>query len=244
MHFLEHMIFMGSRQHPKENELDQFLSANGGGSNAETECEYTLFYFDIVEEHLQGALSRFSSLFIEPLMLREAMSREIEAVESEFQNNINNDADRILQIIASKAEGVASTFTWGNSKTLKENVESDKVYESAHDFRRKFYVANNMCLCIQSVESLDKLQEIVEKNFSAIPAGSKLLRGIGKSNPFHADFFDKIIFVKPKSDKLKLYMTFVMPPMEKHYRSKPHDYLGYIVQHEGVGSLSSYLKKK
>lgn len=238
------MIFMGSEKFPKENELDQFLSANGGGSNAETECEYTLFYFDIVEEHLQDALDRFSSLFVSPLMLKDAISREIEAVESEFQNNINNDSDRIMQLMASKAEGVASTFTWGNAKTLKEDVDSEIVYEKAHEFRRKFYVANNMYLCIQSAESLDNLQEMVEKNFAEIASGSKYLRNEIILKPFKEEFFEKILYVKPKSDKLKLYMTFVMPPMEQHYRTKPHDYLAYIIQHEGIGSLSSYLKRK
>lgn len=234
---------MGSKKFPKENELDQFLSANGGSSNAETECEYTLFYFDIVEEHLQGALDRFSSLFVSPLMLREAMSREIEAVESEFQNNVNLDANRIMQLVASKADGVASTFTWGNLKTLKTDVDSDKVYERAHEFRQKFYVASNMCLCIQSSESLDKLQEIVVDKFSSITSGSRSLRSAESSNPFKEDFFEKVLYVKPKSDKLKLFVTFVMPSMEKHYKTKPHDYLAYIIQHEGVGSLSAFLKK-
>lgn len=239
------MIFMGSEQYPKENELDQYLAANGGGSNAETECEYTLFYFDIVEDHLQGALDRFSSLFISPLMLREAMSRELEAVESEFQNNINNDSCRIQQLIASKANGVASTFTWGNLKTLKENVESDKVYDSAHEFRKKFYVANNMCLCIQSVKSLDEIQDIVEKGFSSISSGSKNPRNYKSSScSFKNDFFEKVLYVKPKSDKLKIFLSFLMPSMESHYKTKPHDYLAYIIQHEGVGSLSAYLKKK
>jgi nardilysin len=243
-HFVEHMIFMGSAKYPKENELDQFLNANGGSSNAETECEYTLFFFDIVEEHLHGALDRFSNLFASPLMLRDAMEREMEAVESEFQNNINNDSSRVMQLIASKAEGVAGTFTWGNLKTLKENVDGDKLYQSAHDFRKKFYAANNMYLCIESAESLDDLQELVKKYFSPIQSGSLHLRGIGSSDPFTKDFYEKIFYVKPKSDKLKLYITFVLPPMERHYKTKPHDYIAYIIQHEGVGSLSAYLKKK
>lgn len=243
-HFVEHMIFMGSEKYPKENEFDQFLNTNGGGSNAETECEYTLFYFDIVEEHLQGALDRFSSLFTKPLMLKSSMEREMEAVESEFQNNINNDTDRMNQIITSKAEGVAGTFTWGNLKTLKENVDGDKLYQCAHEFRKKYYAANNMYLCIESAESLDNLQEIVKKYFSDIESGSRYIRGSGNSNPFVKDFYEKMFYVKPKGDKLKLYFTFVLPSMEKHYRTKPHDYISYVIQHEGIGSLSAYLKKK
>lgn len=52
------MIFMGSKKFPKENEFDQFVSTNGGSDNAMTEVEYTMFYFEIVEEHLEGAIER------------------------------------------------------------------------------------------------------------------------------------------------------------------------------------------
>lgn len=257
---------MGSSKYPKENELDQYLSSNGGGSNALTECEHTLFYFDVVEEHLSEAIDRFSSLFINPLMLPDSISREIEAIgknfrtyiyifinnyyyflsESEFQNNVNDDDSRIVQLFASKANGPASTFTWGNLKTLKEEIDCDKLYAEAHKFRSKYYVANNMYLCIESSESLDSLQNLVEKNFSQIKNGALIenQNSLSYLDYFRPDFHDKILYVKPKSDKCKLFMTFVMPSMQKYYKSKPHDYLAYIIQHEGFGSLSSYLKRK
>jgi nardilysin len=245
-HFVEHMIFMGSEKYPKENELDQYLSANGGASNAHTECEYTLFHLDIVEDFLAGAVDRFASLFVSPLMLRDSMSREIEAVESEFQNNINNDDCRLEQMWASKANGVAGTFTWGNSKTLKEEVDPDKLYDAAHEFRKKYYVANNMWLCIESAESLDSLQCLVEKHFTGIKSGNteKQIRTAPATDHFKAEFYDKLFYVKPKGDKCKIYLTFVFPSLESHYKTKPHDFLAFIIQHDGVGSLSSYLKRK
>lgn len=35
------MIFLGSKKYPGEAEFEEFLSENGGESNAYTECEYT-----------------------------------------------------------------------------------------------------------------------------------------------------------------------------------------------------------
>ena len=35
------MIFLGSKKYPKEAHFEEFLSQNGGESNAYTECEYT-----------------------------------------------------------------------------------------------------------------------------------------------------------------------------------------------------------
>ena len=243
-HFLEHLIFMGSEKYPKENEFDQFVSTNGGADNAMTECEYTMFYFEIVEEHLAGAMDRFAQLFVSPLMLRDSMDREMEAVESEFQNNANDDDIRIMQLCASLANGPASTFTWGNLKTLKDGINSDDLYKTVHDFRKKHYIANQMYLCVESELSLDEIQKLVEDNFSAVQSGPKPEPLIVPEVPFKTEFYEKMYYVKPKADKNKLYMTFLLPSMEKHYKSKPHDYLAYIIQHEGVGSLSSYLKKK
>lgn len=243
-HFLEHMIFMGSEKYPKENEFDQFVSTNGGADNAMTECEYTMFYFEIVEEQLAGAIERFAQLFVSPLMLRDSMEREMEAVESEFQNNISDDDSRIMQLCASIANGPAATFTWGNLKTLKDGIGRDELYKAVHDFRRKHYIANRMYLCVESTESLDDLQKLVEENFSAIEARPDPEPLIAPEYPFKREFYEKVYYVKPKADRSKLFITFLLPSMEKHYKSKPHDYLAYIIQHEGVGSLSSYLKKK
>ena len=44
---------MGSAKYPDENEYDSFISQRGGSSNAFTECEYTLYYFDVLPQHLE-----------------------------------------------------------------------------------------------------------------------------------------------------------------------------------------------
>ena len=46
-HFLEHMVFMGSEKYPDENDFDRFIQQSGGFDNASTDCETTVFYFDI-----------------------------------------------------------------------------------------------------------------------------------------------------------------------------------------------------
>ncbi len=234
------MMFKGSEKYPNEEDLEQFLIA----SDAETKSEHTVFHVDIIGDYLEGALDRFSSLFISPLMLKDAMEMEMEAIEVQFQNNINSDSNRLTQLIASKAEGVASTFPLGNLKSLKKNVSKSKLHKSTHEFRKKYYVANNMNLCVESAESLDNLQNMVIKYFSDIPSGSQHSRPENDCNHFKREFFEKVLYVKPKSEELKLILTFVLPSMENHYRTKPHDYVAYLIQHEGLGSLNAYLKRK
>lgn len=157
---LEHMIFMGSEKYPSENEFDQFTKKAGGYGNADTDFDETSFYFEVREHCLDGALDRFSQFFKAPLMLKEAMTREREAVESEFSSKMNGEGVRRDQLLASlgNVNHPSSIFSWGNLKTLKENIEDDALYQRVHEFRRRHYSAHRMFVAIQARLPLDELQ--------------------------------------------------------------------------------------
>lgn len=159
-HFLEHMIFMGSKKYPNENEFEQYIKRSSGFDNAETDCEETFYYFEVSEKYLDGALDRFSNLFKEPLMLKECMKREREAVESEFQSKMQKNDVRREQLLSSlgNANHPSSIFTWGNRKTLQENVSDDELHCRVHEFRKRHYSAHRMYVCIQARLPLDDIQ--------------------------------------------------------------------------------------
>lgn len=58
-HFLEHMLFMGSKKYPEENDYDEFLSEHAGDSNAFTDEETTNFHFEVGADFLAPALDRY-----------------------------------------------------------------------------------------------------------------------------------------------------------------------------------------
>ena len=55
---------------------------SGGSTNAHTDCEQTAYYFDVNSPHLREALDRFAQFFISPLMRKDSMQRERQAVEN------------------------------------------------------------------------------------------------------------------------------------------------------------------
>lgn len=154
------MIFMGSEKYPGENEFDQFMQKAGGFDNADTDFDETSFYFNTREEFLDEALDRFSQFFKAPLMLKEAMTREREAVESEFASKKNGEDVRRGQLLSSIGQLThpCSIFAWGNLETLKENIDDETLYKKVHEFRKRHYSANRMYVCLQSNKSLDTLQ--------------------------------------------------------------------------------------
>ncbi|XP_072934392.1 nardilysin-like [Epargyreus clarus] len=249
-HFVEHMVFMGSEKYPKENEFDAFIKKKGGSDNASTDCEVTTFYFEIQERYLPHAMDMFSQFFVSPLMLKEAMQRERESIESEFAIAAPSDSNRKDQLLCSLfPEGhPARTFTWGNIRSLKDDIQDDeKLYKAAHEFRKRHYSANRMTLAVQARMELSALEQHVINTFGQIPT-NKLPPDDFKRFSFKPDNvtpeFTSIYYVKPVSDTTELNLNWCMRSLISEYESKPHQYISYLLGHEGKGSLLSYLKKK
>lgn len=243
-HFLEHMLFMGSSKYPSENAYDDYLDHHGGESNASTDLEMTNFVFDVNVEHLEGALDRFASFFIAPLIRKGAMSREVRAVDSEYSMALQKDQERLDQIkhTLMQSDHPLNTFTAGNQESLSSMPRRAQVdtNQALKEFYEKYYSAHLMVLVVQSAETLDTLEDMVQV-FEKIPNN-------GVEQPTLANHprpvFEKN-FIKycPIKDKHKLHMEWYMLSQREHYRNKSDNYISWCVGHEGPGSILSKLKK-
>lgn len=170
-HFCEHMLFMGSDKYPTENELDAFLSHNGGSSNAYTQCEYTVYHFDILQEYLEQALDMFAQFFISPLFLPDAVERELQSIESEFNLNKNTDSNRLEMLLSytcGKPHHPIAKFPWGNTYSLLHSGDAS-LLEELRVFYHTHYYASNMSLVVMGAYTLDDLQAQVVTCCSLIP---------------------------------------------------------------------------
>ncbi|XP_037935683.1 nardilysin [Teleopsis dalmanni] len=248
-HFLEHMIFMGSEKFPEENAFDVHIKNCGGFDNAHTESEETVFYFEVGEEHLDSSMDCFSALFKAPLMKKEAMTRERDAVDSEFDQTQNDDEARRDQLLASLAnEGFPhGKFAWGNKKSLKENIDEQDLHRTLHDVRERHYSANRMYLCVQARLPIDELENIAIKHFADIPSNNLPGSDFSQFNykqAFCENFHKDVFFVKSIANLCKLELTWVLPSMTKYYKCKPEHFISFILGYEGEGSLCAYLRKR
>ena len=79
--------------------MTHFLSKHGGSDNAYTELEHTVYHLEIPQEGLFPALDMFAQFFIHPLLLEDAVERELNSIESEFQLSKNSDSCRLQQLM-------------------------------------------------------------------------------------------------------------------------------------------------
>uniref|UniRef100_A0A8D0DY44 Nardilysin convertase n=1 Tax=Salvator merianae TaxID=96440 RepID=A0A8D0DY44_SALMN len=248
-HFLEHMVFMGSSKYPDENGFDAFLKKHGGSDNASTDCERTVFQFDVQRKYFKEALDRWAQFFIHPLMIQDAIDREVEAVDSEYQLARPSDANRREMLFGSlaKTDHPMKKFFWGNADTLKHEPKQKDIdtYTRLREFWQRYYSAHYMTLVVQSKETLDTLEKWVIEIFSEIPNNglpSPVFSHL--TEPFDTPDFYKLYRVVPIRKTHSLNITWALPPQEQYYRVKPLHYISWLVGHEGKGSVLSYLRKK
>lgn len=259
-HFLEHMLFLGTEKYPEEGSYNKFLAENGGHSNAYTSSENTNYHFEMIVAEGNGhdasmprfkeGLDRFSQFFTAPLFTEAATERELNAVHSEHQKNLQNDMRRIYQLkkVFANSEHPYCKFGTGSKETLWDTPREAGIDTRAAllDFHKKFYSANIMALCIIGPYDLDQLQVWVAELFSEIanhdvPQPSEIYKEIQPLLPEHRGLMYHVETIK---DIRHLELSWIAPSYMPHYKCKPGRLVAELIGDEGKGSIISLLKEK
>ncbi|MEE8058723.1 MAG: insulinase family protein [Pseudomonadales bacterium] len=249
-HFLEHMLFLGTKKFPEAGAYQTFISTHSGNHNAYTSFEHTNYFFDIDPAYLDQALDRFSQFFIAPLFTDEYVEREKNAVHSEYMAKIKTDQRKALDVFKSviNSRHPFAKFSVGNLDTLsvhdrREANDSGYLRDQLLSFYDEHYSASIMTLVVMGRESLPELEAIVRKRFSAIPTSDKQVESIDEPL-FVKGSLPLMLQIQPEKEQRRLSIVFPTEEEVGFYRQKPLHYLGNLIGHEGKGSLLSYLKQK
>ncbi|MYB35428.1 MAG: hypothetical protein F4X92_10000 [Gammaproteobacteria bacterium] len=243
-HFLEHMLFLGTRKYPEPGEYQTYINTHGGTSNAYTSYAHTNYFFSVGTEYLEPALDRFSQFFLEPLFNPDLVDSERSIIQSEYLS-LKKDEFRRLWDVQKKwlnPEHPSARFTVGTLETLR-----DREGLSARDkmlwFHEKYYSANLMALAVVGRDSLDQLEELVIEKFADINNnGVELPRH--EQSYFNRDLMPARIDAIPEKDVYSLSFSFPVPSTYTEYQSNPLGYISHLLGHEGPGSLFDALKQK
>ena len=237
-HFLEHMLFLGTKKYPDAGSYQEFVATHDGFSNAYTAETLTNYFFEVSGDHLEEALDRFSQFFVAPAFNPELVERELKAVDAEHSKNIPNDHRRISQVRRTVyAPGHPSQhFSTGNLETLRGVTREELL-----GFYRQHYSSNRMTLAVSGRQSLDTLQNWVVPRFAeVVNRALKTPRLPWNFLPRNERF--RLLKVKTVKDQRDLTLVFPLPSVLRYYKSKPLSLLGFLIGHEGKGSLLSLLK--
>ena len=240
-HYLEHMLFLGTKKYPDVENFKKYLNENSGGSNAYTAKAITNYFFEVSHGAFDGALDRFSQFFKAPLFDKKYSKREVNAVSSEHDKNMRSDGWRsnYVQDLTAEEGHPVRNFGTGNKETLAGDNRSALL-----DFYKKYYIASNMKLAMLSNQSLTEQSALARNYFGGIPDRPFTLPVIDPD--YRKPLKDKYRLLKIKAikDIRSLSVEFPTIFLKDHQESKPATIVSTLLGHEGKGSLLSKLKEE
>ncbi len=143
-HFLEHMIFKGSKN-LQEGEFDLKIESLGGSSNAATGLDDVHYHVLVPPEKIEEGLKLILELLLFPKIEEDAFKMEKEVVLEEIAQNIEQPDEIIYMKLLNECltPHRYSQPILGNAKTVKSiNPKQMKLFHKNH------YVGKNCTLCI------------------------------------------------------------------------------------------------
>ncbi|WP_269605287.1 M16 family metallopeptidase [Prochlorococcus marinus] len=143
-HFLEHMIFKGSKN-LKEGEFDLKVESLGGSSNAATGLDDVHYHVLVPPEKTEEGLKLILELLLFPRIEKDAFEMEKEVVLEEIAQNIEQP-DEIIYMKLLKECLTPHRYSkpiLGDKNTVKSiNPKQMKLFHKNH------YVGKNCTLCV------------------------------------------------------------------------------------------------
>ena len=239
-HFLEHMLFLGSKKYPKENHFDDTLKCHGGNSNAYTALFETVYYFSVNNNYLEKILDIFSRFFIDPLFDKDSVSREINAINSEHMKNYHNDMWRLNYFLTTLAEkdSIINKFNTGNLDTLNKSNIREKMIE----FYNNYYCSDNITVALITPDDISKVNKIFSNIFNGIPNKKSIENDIIKTNKYFKNN-KKEYQIVPVLDNVNIYYVWEIDFPFNFLKNKVYDVIDFVIEDNGQLNLEHFLFK-
>lgn len=170
-HLLEHLMFKGSKAHPR---LWEEMSQRGVQFNGTTWLDRTNYYetFAAKPETLTWALGMEADRMVNSRISGEDLKTEFSVVRNEMEKNENSGVGMLMQRI------ISSAFQWHNygkdtigARTDVENVNIPHLQA----FWRKYYQPDNATLIVAGAFDTKPTLQIIASQFGKIPKPKRTL---------------------------------------------------------------------
>ena len=241
-HYLEHMLFLGTKSFPTVGNYGEFVSRNGGSQNAYTQLDHTNYMVAVNNDAFDEALSRFSGFFFEATLDESYADKERNAVHSEWTMKGPNDWVILEQLngLTLNPDHPVSQFNWGNLDSLSDK-ENNKLHAALVNMYDTYYSANLMKGAMISNLPIADMKKLAEQHFGKIPnkntARPKMSVAVAK--PEH---LKKVIHYIPQTEMKQLRINFVIDNNAQQFAVKPNGYVNYLLANEMPGTLASALR--
>lgn len=161
-HLLEHMVFKGSKTHPKG--IDFIVENEGGSLNAYTTYDRTVYYNDMPSQKWKLSLEAIQGLAFDPLLRPKQLNEERQVVIAELRQRGDMPQTKLLHLSTSTTlHGTPyANPVIGTVETLN-NIQVKDI----QNYIKKNYNPNSMLLVVAGDINKQEVLQEVEKRFGS-----------------------------------------------------------------------------
>lgn len=180
-HFLEHMVFKGTKYYPTAQALAESIDNVGGEFNAFTSKEYTGYYAKLASRYLDTALNVVTDMVCTPILRQEDIDRESGVIVEEI-NMYEDMPMRNIQDIFDMLMFEGSNLE-GKILGTKETVKSLKT-EDFQAYMNEWYGFKNVVIVVAGDAEMVGSKDLADRVAAYLEKG-----GSDRKSSSHKPFF-------------------------------------------------------
>lgn len=169
-HFIEHMMFKGTKKRPNTLAIAEELDSIGGEYNAFTSKVKTGYWAKVDAKHINTALDVVSDMFLNSKLDSEEIEREKGAILQElamYEDMPMRNIEDVFEGLLYGKQKLGREII-GYKKTIKAFERKDFI-----DYRKRYYVANDTVVCVAGkIDEKDILSKL-KKYFAKLDGKAK-----------------------------------------------------------------------
>jgi predicted Zn-dependent peptidase len=168
-HFLEHMIFKGTKKRPAANMIAEEIEGAGGTLNAYTSKENTCYWQIVPFDRLHIALDVTADMLLHSTLATEEIDRERTVVQQELKRNHDHPAAWASRLIGQAVYG-DQPCGWdvgGSIEGVGEMKRPDFM-----ELINGWYIGQNIVLSVAGNVEHEQVLDLAGPLFGEIPSGT------------------------------------------------------------------------
>ncbi|MCC2096855.1 MAG: insulinase family protein [Hyphomicrobiales bacterium] len=166
-HFLEHLMFKGTKKHPK-GEFSDMVSELGGQENAFTSYDFTAYYQRVPKEHLRVMMEFEADRMTNLVLTDEIVAPERDVVLEERRMRTDNDPSQ--QLGEEMSAALYAHHPYG-TPVIGWHHEIEKLgRQDALDYYGRFYTPENAILIVAGDVDEGEVRTLASETYGKIPA--------------------------------------------------------------------------
>jgi predicted Zn-dependent peptidase len=170
-HFLEHMIYRGTRRVPSAHAVNLAFERLGGSLFASTQVDHGIYSLTLPPESLDAASALFGEVLTEPAFLDIDIERGIvleEILEDLDDDGHQVDADNLSRALIFGSHPLGFTITGSQSQVRAFDEPTLRRHHARH------YTAANLVLAFSGAIDEERALRLAERDFARLPRGERI----------------------------------------------------------------------